>query len=80
MKAAINYKKANSELTGVDTFEGILGYIVATADVEEYFKNLIRFEGYKVISEEYDESDMLMHYDELSIQANKLLFLESRDE
>ena len=51
-----------------------------TADVEEYFKNLIRFEGYKVISEEYDESDMLMHYDELSIQANKLLFLESRDE
>lgn len=22
MKAAINYKKANSELTGVDTFEG----------------------------------------------------------
>ncbi len=49
-----------------------------TADVEEYFKNLIRFEGYKVISEEYDESDMLMHYDELSIQANKLLFLESR--
>ena len=51
-----------------------------TADVEEYFKNLIRFEGYKVISEEYDESDMLMHYDELSIQANKLLFLESREE
>ena len=51
-----------------------------TADVEEYFKNLIRFEGYKVIPEEYDESDMLMHYDELSIQANKLLFLESRDE
>lgn len=49
-----------------------------TADVEEYFKNLIRFEGYKVIPEEYDESDMLMHYDELSIQANKLLFLESR--
>ena len=49
-----------------------------TADVEEYFKNLIRFEGYKVISEEYDESDMLMHYDELSIQANKLLFLERR--
>ena len=49
-------------------------------DVEEYFKNLIRFEGYKVIPEEYDESDMLMHYDELSIQANKLLFLESRDE
>ena len=36
--------------------------------------------GYKVIPEEYDESDMLMHYDELSIQANKLLFLESRDE
>ena len=32
-----------------------------TADVEEYFKNLIRFEGYKVIPEEYDESDMLMH-------------------
>ena len=30
MKAAIDYKKANSELTGVDTFEGILGYIVAT--------------------------------------------------
>ena len=30
-----------------------------TADVEEYFKNLIRFEGYKVIPEEYDESDML---------------------
>ena len=26
----IDYKKANSELTGVDTFEGILGYIVAT--------------------------------------------------
>ena len=51
-----------------------------TADVEEYFKNLIRFEGYKVIPEEYDESDMLMHYDELSIQANKLLFLESREE
>lgn len=51
-----------------------------TADVEEYFKNLIRFEGYKVIPEEYDESDMLMHYDELSIQANKLLFLESRGE
>ena len=51
-----------------------------TADVEEYFKNLIRFEGYKVIPKEYDESDMLMHYDELSIQANKLLFLESRDE
>ncbi len=51
-----------------------------TADVEEYFKNLIRFEGYKVISEEYYESDMLMHYDELSIQANKLLFLESREE
>ena len=51
-----------------------------TADVEEYFKNLIRFEGYKVIPEEYEESDMLMHYDELSIQANKLLFLESRDE
>lgn len=49
-----------------------------TADVEEYFKNLIRFEGYKVIPEEYEESDMLMHYDELSIQANKLLFLESR--
>ena len=48
--------------------------------VEEYFKNLIRFEGYKVIPEEYDESDMLMHYDELSIQANKLLFLESREE
>ena len=47
---------------------------------EEYFKNLIRFEGYKVIPEEYDESDMLMHYDELSIQANKLLFLESREE
>ena len=51
-----------------------------TADVEEYFKNLIRFEGYKVIPEEYVERDMLMHYDELSIQANKLLFLESRDE
>lgn len=51
-----------------------------TADVEEYFKNLIRFEGYKVIPEEYDESDMLMHYNELSIQANKLLFLESREE
>ena len=50
-----------------------------TADVEEYFKNLIRFEGYKVIPEEYDESDMLMHYDELSIQANKLLFLERRE-
>ena len=30
MKAAIDYKKANNELTGVDTFEGILGYIVAT--------------------------------------------------
>ena len=30
-----------------------------TADVEEYFKNLIRFEGYKVIPEEYEESDML---------------------
>ena len=30
-----------------------------------------------MISEEYDESGMLMHYDELSIQANKLLFLES---
>ena len=29
--------------------------------------------------EEYDESDMLMHYDELSIQANKLLFLERRE-
>ena len=28
--AAIDYKKANSALTGVDTFEGILGYIVAT--------------------------------------------------
>ena len=25
-----------------------------TADVEEYFKNLIRFEGYKVIPEEYE--------------------------
>mgnify|MGYP002236115769 FL=1 len=48
-----------------------------TADVEEYFKNLIRFEGYKVIPEEYEESDMLMHYDELSIQANKLLFLRA---
>ena len=45
-----------------------------------YKRQLIRFEGYKVISEEYDESDMLMHYDELSIQANKLLFLESREE
>ena len=30
MKAAIDYKKANNELTGVDTFEGILGYIVVT--------------------------------------------------
>ena len=30
MKAAIDYKKANNELTGGDTFEGILGYIVAT--------------------------------------------------
>ena len=30
-----------------------------------------------MISEEYDESDMLMHYDELSIQANKLLFLRA---
>ena len=30
MKAAIDYKKANSELTGVDTFESILSYIVAT--------------------------------------------------
>ena len=30
MKAAIDYKKANSELTGVDTFECILSYIVAT--------------------------------------------------
>ena len=29
MKAAIDYKKANSELTGVDTFESILSYIVA---------------------------------------------------
>ena len=26
----IDYKKANSELTGVDTFESILSYIVAT--------------------------------------------------
>ena len=58
--------------------EGVV--VKQTADVEEYFKNLIRFEGYKVIPEEYDESDMLMHYDELSIQANKLLFLESREE
>ena len=33
-----------------------------------------------MIPEEYDESDMLMHYDELSIQANKLLFFESREE
>ena len=30
MKAAIDYKEANSALIGVDTFEGILGYIVAT--------------------------------------------------
>lgn len=51
-------------------FSGVV--VKQTADVEEYFKNLIRFEGYKVIPEEYDESDM--HYDELSIQANKLLF------
>ena len=29
MKAAIDYKEANSALIGVDTFEGILGYIVA---------------------------------------------------
>ena len=29
MKAAIDYKKANSALIGVDTFEGILGYIQA---------------------------------------------------
>lgn len=53
--------------------------IKETADVEEYFKNLVRFEGYKVISEEYNEEDMVMRYDGLSIQANKLLFLESRD-
>ena len=30
MKAAIDYKKANSELTGGYTFESILSYIVAT--------------------------------------------------
>ena len=30
MKAAIDYKEATSALIGVDTFEGILGYIVAT--------------------------------------------------
>ena len=53
--------------------------IKETVDVEEYFKNLVRFEGYKVISEEYNEEDMVMRYDGLSIQANKLLFLESRD-
>lgn len=53
--------------------------IKETADVEEYFKNLIKFEGYRIIPEEFNEEDMLMKYDELSIQANKLLFLESRD-
>ena len=46
---------------------------------QQMWKNISRFEGYKVIPEEYDESDMLMHYDELSIQANKLLFLERRE-
>ena len=75
-----------SSLAGAVAANGACGVafsevvVKQTADVEEYFKNLIRFEGYKVIPEEYDESDMLMHYDELSIQANKLLFLESREE
>ena len=38
MKAAIDYKKANSELTGVDTFESILSYIVATVISKRIFK------------------------------------------
>ena len=48
-----------------------------TADVEEYFKNLIRFEGYKVIPEEYEESDMLMHYDELAYRLISFCFLRA---
>lgn len=53
--------------------------IKETADVEEYFKCLIKFEGYEVLSEEYGEDRMMMRYEQLSLQANKLLFLESRD-
>ena len=53
--------------------------IKETADVEEYFKCLIKFEGYEVLSEEYGEDRMMMQYEQLSLQANKLLFLESRD-
>lgn len=54
--------------------------IKETADVEEYFKCLIKFEGYEVLSEEYGEDRMMMQYEQLSLQANKLLFLESREE
>ena len=52
---------------------------LATTDSNKYYAKAV-FVANKVIPEEYEESDMLMHYDELSIQANKLLFLESRDE
>ena len=48
-----------------------------SADVEEYFKNLIRFEGYRIISEKADSENFRAGYDELCMQANKLLFMKS---
>ena len=51
--------------------------IKETADVEEYFKNLIRFEGYRIISEKADSENFRAGYDELCMQANKLLFMKS---
>ena len=50
-----------------------------TADVEEYFKNLVRFEGYEVL-QEWNNQDSPAHYSgltELSLEANRLLFLNN---
>ena len=45
--------------------------IKETADVEEYFK------GYRIISEKADSENFRAGYDELCMQANKLLFMKS---
>ena len=50
---------------------------LAFSNVEEYFKNLIRFEGYRIISEKADSENFRAGYDELCMQANKLLFMKS---
>ena len=39
--------------------------------------NLIRFEGYRIISEKADSENFRAGYDELCMQANKLLFMKS---